>query len=299
MALGSMSGTATSPAPDAFSTGNRMPLSPLGMNNGSGFGLRQRRQEPGKGLGHDKLAMDGPPRKSLTVDNMASQASIMAPTSGATTTSDVSSKSLWSRIVDSIYQICVETHLFYFVLVRASELWKQRTGSALVDANVSAQPDGFWVLVYGFHTSEQYEEVLEGFRAAGNVIDVKGAPPSGSRNWVALNYESELAVEKAVCKHPVTLKDGCICGVQRLGKDIHSFLLRHKTKYSTSSESNNTGETTSGAARSLFTNTKKDDATTNDNLNEMEEDDILMENPERSNERKTKCESLMAWIYGW
>ena len=96
------------------------------------------------------------------------------------------------------------------------------------------QPEENWVMVYGFSTKEQFDEVLSIFERVGFVAETKtfGGSVSASQNWVAINYEDELSAVRARARHPTFLSDGCICGIDQL-QNPHAFFLKQQNTYST------------------------------------------------------------------
>lgn len=140
--------------------------------------------------------------------------------------------------------------------------------------------------MFGFNNKDQRDEVVRKYKTLGNVVDVKMA--SGSKNWVALCYDSKLAVEAVVCERDFQMTDGSFCGVRRL-PNSQEFFLEQQRLYSSVVSQN-------GGEDNLFFSDK-----TTAKVAEIEEVDILMvakteKGPARG---KSCCESLMGWIYGW
>jgi hypothetical protein len=81
-------------------------------------------------------------------------------------------------------------------------------------------------MVFGFSTTEQYEQVLHYFRQLGHILDQRGSG-GGVRNsnWVALQFESRLQAEKALCHSTVQLSSHIFVGVKRLD-DADPILLQ-------------------------------------------------------------------------
>ena len=65
-----------------------------------------------------------------------------------------------------------------------------------MNTNTAAE-EYHWVLVYGF-SQHQREDVLSHFRHVGDVMDVRTTAGSRDSNWMAIAYESALAVEQAL-----------------------------------------------------------------------------------------------------
>ncbi|CAB9523151.1 expressed unknown protein (Partial), partial [Seminavis robusta] len=157
-----------SPMP-GYGSSDRSPLTPLGTNGAVGFGtgIRQRRLPnndtptslAGNNNGFPREPIQGPPRWSLSMSMGAAEANALG--SAAPVPNEV------------------PPHNDNAIVPRAF--------------------DEFWILVFGFSTNQQYDEVLAKFKNLGNVVSIKGVPMvNGSRNWVALSYDSQLTMEKAV-----------------------------------------------------------------------------------------------------
>ena len=106
-------------------------------------------------------------------------------------------------------------------------------------------------------------------------------------------------------RHPLILSDGCICGVQHL-ENSRAFFLKQQNTYShsTNRRKDKLGgkEESAAISRGLFPPEKESRATATENttINELEEEDVLIVNKTRETaDRKSICQALMAWIYGW
>ncbi|KAL7578075.1 hypothetical protein ACA910_015009 [Epithemia clementina (nom. ined.)] len=84
-----------------------------------------------------------------------------------------------------------------------------------------------WILVFGYATSEQYQELLDLFSRFGHVLDHCGYCQPGRSNWIAIQYANELEAKKALC-HSTTVKlnSNIFCGVQPLDDDDEILLHR-------------------------------------------------------------------------
>lgn len=150
-----------------------------------------------------------------------------------------------------------------------------------------------WVHVYGFSNQNQSNEVLRRFRAMGTVMEVKMA--GGNQNWVALKYDNMLHCEKAASLKVFQLSDGCFCGVRKL-PDAHRFFMEQQQNYSTVLSHNLDGNNPP-KSDNLFIQSSD----TNPEDETIDESDILLGNADNGPEsrRKSCCESIFAWIYGW
>ncbi|GKY95279.1 hypothetical protein MPSEU_000489900 [Mayamaea pseudoterrestris] len=75
---------------------------------------------------------------------------------------------------------------------------------------------GCWILVYGYTTHEQFKTLLNEFSSYGRVVDYKSPSGESRQNWLALQYESRLEAEKALCHDDIQIDSGVYCGVKRL-----------------------------------------------------------------------------------
>lgn len=185
------------------------PLAPLVLNHAEG--LRQRRPTTTTGstsqLKTDrKLDSTGfipPPRQSYSLG-----ASIDAVRPG----------DLSDNLIPSTAERLSPT-------IRRPTIVATTESVAPVIASRASSRMGYWVLVYGYSTEEQYQEILRLFRTFGRVLDYQGPCQPGRSNWVALQYETRLDAERARCHQHVQLMDGVFCGVKLLDNN-DPFLLR-------------------------------------------------------------------------
>ena len=127
------------------------------------------------------------------------------------------------------------------------------TGESL-NTNTLSMGSGNWVLIYGYTTHQQYKKLLKQFSSYGRVLNHK--KPStlnddkaeNPQNWLALQYESRLEAEKALCHDHFELSDtGVFCGVKRLNDndplllqgDDHANSLKYLTGSATLHEVEN------------------------------------------------------------
>jgi len=171
----------------------------------------------------------------------------------------------------------------------------------LMESTTMATPnitEEHWVIVYGISGAEERKEVINKFRQVGDMTSVKMG--SQHTNWIAISFDSALAVEQALIKRGSRLSNGHIFGVQRLNNP-REFFMKEFTEFgsvvTTSSSSGNKVEADN--PRVLF----KDDTPGNEkqvNTKELTEDSILLTNSKKSaSNNKTVCEIFMAWVYGW
>lgn len=145
------------------------------------------------------------------------------------------------------------------------------------NSNASLLDNDNWVLVYGFSSKSQFDEVLRRFDSFGRVIAQRG----GQMNWVALCYESNLDAEKALCQQPCTLSDGSVIGVCRIDKKLSS----------------NLNFDTSPVMFERHTEGKFNGSDVKDRL---QESDVLMTGTSKDGAKKANmCERVLAFIFGW
>jgi hypothetical protein len=87
-----------------------------------------------------------------------------------------------------------------------------------------------WVLIYGYSTRAQYDQLLQLAAEWGQILDTRGSCVPGRSNWLAVQYETELQAEKAACHQHFELQcpEGggrIFCGVKRL-PDSDPLLLQ-------------------------------------------------------------------------
>jgi hypothetical protein len=138
-----------------------------------------------------------------------------------------------------------------------------------------------WVLVYGFTSKAQYDEVLRRFDAFGRVVTQRGT--GTNNNWVALHYESNLEAEKALCQQTCVLNDGSVVGVSRMDQKMSQSLDWGATITTPAAAGSTTGSATV-------------------NKSGLDESDVLLQEQEASYEsgkRGSVCEKLLSLIFGW
>jgi len=146
--------------------------------------------------------------------------------------------------------------------------------------------------VYGYATASQYDEILRRFADYGHILDHRGSCQPGRSNWIALQYESRLQAEKALCHQHLQLIDGVYCGVKRLDDKDPILLQAADTSLS------DLWTKSSSAGRDSLVPQKLDmnGGRVNGGL---EEKDILLTygSPTRLHKhRRSLCERLVRWV---
>ena len=117
---------------------------------------------------------------------------------------------------------------------------------------------------------------------------MKGGLP---KNWVAIRYETAIAMEKAIASGPFTITGGCICGVQRLPESQKFFQSQQQLTASISNDTTGRGGVFSPGNPRTADNSNKAGS---------DEDIYVPRSDEVGNAtRKNMCERFMGWIYGW
>lgn len=142
-----------------------------------------------------------------------------------------------------------------------------------------------WVVIYGYSTEAQYQAILRKFQSFGKVVSHRGSCRPGRSNWIALEYESIVQAEKALCQQNCLLMDGVLIGVTRLTLPLKQSL-----------EWNPTSSLSSDVASRL------DDKFQNDVMSE--EDILLLASPKKKQSfvigaRRNVCERFLSWWFGW
>jgi len=140
-------------------------------------------------------------------------------------------------------------------------IWSNTNEKKIVD---------YWVLIYGFSSMDHYAEVMRRFSAFGTITNRR----SGKSNWVALQYESSLEVEKALCQKQCFLADGTLIGVCRMNENLRDSLNWTKSQ--------DDGERP-GYSRDVA----------------IQEEDLYLEYPRHRKKAISICERLLAIIFGW
>lgn len=148
--------------------------------------------------------------------------------------------------------------------------------------------------MFGFTNSQQYEDVMRKFKTEDPVVEIRGGPP---KNWVAIRYETDIAVEKAVCNSPCIVSGGCVYGVTRLPNSELFFQKQQHHGILSTPTSNDRTEELFGTTNMIRGGSGIDNANKD---HKAVEDDIYVPNKETENiKNKNICEAFMGWLYGW
>jgi hypothetical protein len=130
-----------------------------------------------------------------------------------------------------------------------------------------------WVLVYGYSNASQYEDILRRFADFGHILAHRGRS-----NWIAIQYESQLEAEKALCHQHMELQaaaDGEViyCGVTRLQDNDPKLLQPHQPS---SSNTTTTKKTSQNTPKSLWTATETETKTTTSSTTLADNNDTVV-----------------------
>ena len=222
--------------------------------------------------------------------------------------------------------------------------------------------DTCWVLVYGYTTEYQAQELLDMFHTIGHVIQVNHrhddhqshyqqqqqqqqpqqhqkhdgfhATQYGNsiRNWMAIQYQSPLEAEKALCHSPIILSNHVICGVVRLTPELRQLLQHQPFSWKNQDADLRGGDDDVLLSNNRFTTNGRSSSNGHHHhhhhhhhtqrrnwQDEDEEEDILLhandiypsswsttvqeDNPSKTNRATNKhtniCEQFLAWWFGW
>jgi len=158
------------------------------------------------------------------------------------------------------------------------------TGASTIPQLVNNSLDR-WVVVYGYANEAQYDAIVRKFSSFGKVVSHRGSCCPGRSNWIALEYESIVQAEKALCQQNCLLMDGVIVGVTRLTLSLKQSLEWNSTLLSSLPD----------VASRLDSKFQQNDAM-------KEEDILLMATPKKNREhggKRNVCEKFLSWWFGW
>ena len=163
------------------------------------------------------------------------------------------------------------------------------------ERNLGSSKSNCWVLVFGYATAEQYQELLERFSRHGHVVDHCGLCQPGLSNWIAIQYANELEAKKALCHSPVKLSNNIYCGVKPLSDD-DAILLHNKNSVLL----DNGGDLWGQGGSALDTNGQDSFAATQHRPpRALTENDILLSGQDKPTNRDSNiCNRLLRWILG-
>lgn len=165
---------------------------------------------------------------------------------------------------------------------------------------------GCWVLIYGYASANHYQEIFRRFKQYGHVLDRRGSCQPGRSNWVALQYESRLQAEKALCHQHVQLAGGIFCGIKRL--DDNDPILLQAADNSLSGLWTTTATTTESDGVMLLKDQPEPTRSNGDVTNGgskpngvLKEKDILLQADDRAprnggGRKESLCDKILRWL---
>jgi hypothetical protein len=160
----------------------------------------------------------------------------------------------------------------------------------------SSAGDGNWVVGFGFGPTSmgQYQELVSALSACGTIEQrISGG------NWVAVQFNSPYAAEKAVASQPIySPASNTYFGISRLSTDRLRILQLHKSNDAAASKSLENGSATESGQRQKSFDAYPVGKTL------LEEKDVLLgdavdEDIERPKEPRNICEWVMSLVFGW
>eukprot|EP00523_Entomoneis_sp_CCMP467_P006211 CAMPEP_0168728068 /NCGR_PEP_ID=MMETSP0724-20121128/5495_1 /TAXON_ID=265536 /ORGANISM="Amphiprora sp., Strain CCMP467" /LENGTH=356 /DNA_ID=CAMNT_0008774905 /DNA_START=43 /DNA_END=1113 /DNA_ORIENTATION=- len=165
----------------------------------------------------------------------------------------------------------------------ASSRATPHTPSVVTENSLVPSTSNCWVLVFGYATNEQYEELLQRFSSFGQVLDHRGLCQPGQSNWIAIQYANELEAKKALCHSTVKLSSNIYCCVQPLADDDPILLHKYPSTLAGSNGLWSTGTTTDVSSAAL---------------GGLTENDILLKGRIQTQREENICTRMLRWVLG-
>jgi hypothetical protein len=151
-----------------------------------------------------------------------------------------------------------------------------------------------WVVAHGYTSPIEYKELLNILSTFGRI-----QRQEANGNWLAVQFESRLSAEKAICCQPILLTNS-LCGIARGTPDLLQRLNTGKQQQIAAKGS---------AAKSmeqLQNDTNKTVTTITGKLGKLDENDILLlenssyaDDPRKPYEQRSICDKMLSWYFGW
>ena len=149
-----------------------------------------------------------------------------------------------------------------------------------------------WVVAHGYTSSNEYKELLSVLSSYGTIQSQEAGG-----NWLAVQYESRLSAEKALCCQPILLSN-TLCGMTRGTPTLLQSLSSGKGEKQQQNNIVQGGREKS--TEQLGSNSGKK-VTPAGNLDEQ--DILLLENSAYESRKpyqpKSVCDKVFAWYFGW
>ena len=153
-----------------------------------------------------------------------------------------------------------------------------------------------WVVAHGYTSPIEYKELLNILSTFGRI-----QRQEANGNWLAVQFESPLSAEKAICCQPILLSNA-LCGIARGTPDL---LQKLNTGKQQQQQQQNAAKGSSANSMAQLQNDNKT-VTTAGKLGKLDEMDILLlenssyaDDPRKPYEQRSICDKLLAWYFGW
>jgi len=167
---------------------------------------------------------------------------------------------------------------------------KSTTDSYMKESSLTFPSEEHWVVAHGYTSSKEYEELIRILSTYGAIQSRKAGG-----NWVAVQYESRMSAEKALCCQHILLGN-TLYGMTRGTPSLLQKLSSGKgEKQRQDSMQGNTKEVES---------TPIDEGIAPRSAGNLKEHDILLLKNSAYESRKpykpkSVCDKILAWYFGW
>lgn len=148
------------------------------------------------------------------------------------------------------------------------------------------------MVAYGYTSLSEYNQLLDILSSFGTLQQHQS-----SGNWLAVQYESQLSAERALCCQPVSLGSNTLCGTVR---GTPALLQRLGTG---TNQSSNRGTGTTAAMIHRPIPRLSAAATTSGRIPAVDDYLLLTDGDKRADDRPRPptsiCQKAMCWYFGW
>ena len=171
------------------------------------------------------------------------------------------------------------------------------TTTGLMSAARMTSPSDHWVIAYGYQNTNDYNEFRQRLSHHGIILQQQD---SNGRNWFAVQYETQVSAEKALCGQPIRLSSNCLCGTVRGSPELLTSLVGGAGT-SSAKEGGSLPYIENVQSKHQRSSSTKMECS---NSRPIEEKDILAfdgtdEKANRRNRPNNVCDKVFAWIFGW
>mmetsp|Transcript_21782 Transcript_21782/g.24319 ORF Transcript_21782/g.24319 Transcript_21782/m.24319 type:complete len:297 (-) Transcript_21782:234-1124(-) len=152
----------------------------------------------------------------------------------------------------------------------------------------SSSFESHWVVAHGYSSSIEYKELLAILSSFGRI-----QREEANGNWLAVQFESRLSAEKAICCQPVLLANS-LCGIARGTPSLLQKLNTGKQQQQQQQQQQQPPQKKAHIISVIKSEIPKLD----------ESDILLLENSSDTENRqlyqsKSICDKMLAWYFGW